>query len=88
MRVKIVDGWQWGQPIVSTTIGAEGIDTRPGENILLADDPRDFAAAVVKLLTDDRLNRSLRDAGRRWVEEHYDWRKVYRAVDDIYDSLR
>lgn len=87
MRVKIIDGWQWGLPIVSTTIGAEGIETRPGENILLADEPQDFAAAVVSLLAGGQLNRSLRDAGRRWVEERYDWRKVYRAVDDIYDAL-
>ena len=87
MRVKIVDGWQWGLPIISTTIGAEGIDTRPGENILLADDPRDFASAVASVLADDRLNRSLREQGRRWVEEHYDWRRVYRRLDDIYDAL-
>ena len=38
MRVKIVDGWRWGLPIVSTTIGAEGIIYRSGENICIADD--------------------------------------------------
>ena len=87
MRVKIVDGWQWGLPIVSTTIGAEGIDTRQGENILLADEPQAFAGAVVRLLLDEQLNRSLRRAGRRWVEEKYDWRRVYGKVDEIYDAL-
>ncbi len=87
MRVKIVDGWQWGLPIVSTTIGAEGIDTRPGENILLADEPGAFADAVLSVLTDAELNQSLRREGRRWVEEHYDWRRVYRRVDKVYDKL-
>ena len=87
MRVKIVDGWQWGLPIVSTTIGAEGIDTRPGENILLADEPQEFANAVVRVLTDSQLNSSLRENGRRWVEEHYDWRHVYKEVDDVYQTL-
>lgn len=87
MRVKIVDGWQWGLPIVSTTIGAEGIDTRPGENILLADEPQEFARAVVRVLTDPQFNNSLRENGRRWVEEHYDWRTVYRQVDGVYEKL-
>lgn len=88
MRVKIVDGWQWGLPIVSTTIGAEGIDTRPGENILLADSPQAFAEAVVRVLTDDRLAAALRANGRRWVETHYNWKRVYPAqVDPVYARL-
>jgi glycosyltransferase involved in cell wall biosynthesis len=88
MRVKIVDGWQWGLPIVSTSIGAEGIETRPGENILLADSPEAFAAAVVRVLTDDRLAATLRTNGRRWVETHYNWRTVYPAkVAPVYARL-
>jgi glycosyltransferase involved in cell wall biosynthesis len=86
MRVKILDGWQWGLPIVSTTIGAEGIRTRPGENILLADEPRAFADAVVRLLKDSDLRNSLRENGRRWVEQEYNWRQVYSRVDSIYDD--
>ncbi|MCS7261517.1 MAG: glycosyltransferase family 4 protein, partial [Anaerolineae bacterium] len=50
MRVKILDAWCWGIPIVSTTIGAEGIAVRPGENILIADDAEAFAAAIIRLL--------------------------------------
>jgi glycosyltransferase involved in cell wall biosynthesis len=86
MRVKILDGWQWGLPIVSTKIGAEGIRTRPGENILLADEPSAFADAVVRLLKDSELRNSLRENGRRWVEQEYNWRQVYSRVDSIYDD--
>ncbi|MDT8307195.1 MAG: glycosyltransferase family 4 protein [Anaerolineae bacterium] len=88
MRVKIVDGWQWALPVISTTIGAEGIQTRNGENILLADSPEAFAAAVVRVLTDDRSAAALRANGRRWVETHYNWRTVYPAlVDPVYKQL-
>ncbi len=88
MRVKIVDGWQWALPVISTTIGAEGIRTRDGENILLADSPQDFAAAVVRVLTDDGLAAALRENGRRWVEMHYNWRTVYPAtVGPVYERL-
>lgn len=87
MRVKIVDAWCWGLPVVSTTIGAEGIAVRDGENILLADAPTDFAAAVERLLRDGELRSRLRAEGRRWVEEQYDWRQIYPVWDAIYDQL-
>jgi polysaccharide biosynthesis protein PslH len=87
MRVKIVDGWQWALPIVSTTIGAEGLEIRPGENILIADDPESFATAVLRLLADPQLAQRLRQNGRQWVEERYNWRTVYRQFDAVYDAL-
>ncbi|NLF14876.1 MAG: glycosyltransferase [Anaerolineaceae bacterium] len=87
MRVKIVDAWQWGLPIVSTPLGAEGIQVRDGENILLAGDAPDFARATLRLLTDADLNRRLRANGRAWVEEHYAWQRVYQRVDRVYSGL-
>jgi glycosyltransferase involved in cell wall biosynthesis len=87
MRVKIVNAWCWGLPIVSTTIGAEGIAIRDGENILIADTPGAFAQAVVQVLRSLDLQRRLRAKGRAWVEERYDWRRVYAAWDDVYDRL-
>lgn len=87
MRVKILDAWLWGLPVISTTLGAEGIAVRPAENILLADEPDDFAGAVVRVLTEPVLAARLREAGRSWVESRYDWRQVYRHLDDVYQQL-
>ena len=87
MRVKILDAWLWGMPIVSTPIGAEGIAVKDGENILLAEDPAAFAAAVLALLQNEALNQNLRTQGRAWVESHYAWQTVYRRVDQVYDHL-
>ena len=87
MRVKIVDAWCWGVPVVSTAVGAEGIALRQGENILLADTPEELAEAVVRVLTDEAVRHGLRAAGRGWVEEHYDWRRVYTAWDTVYEYL-
>jgi glycosyltransferase involved in cell wall biosynthesis len=84
MRVKIVDAWRWGLPIVSTSIGAEGIRCRPGENLLVADSAEEFAQAVVRVLRDPGLAERLRVNGRRWVEGHYNWRSVYTAWDQLY----
>jgi glycosyltransferase involved in cell wall biosynthesis len=87
MRVKILDAWLWGLPIVSTPIGAEGMALRDGENILLAADADAFAAATVRCLTDPALNAHLRTAGRAWVEAQYAWQAVYRRVDEVYQHL-
>ena len=87
MRVKIVDAWLWGLPIVSTTIGAEGLRVRPGENILLADDPEAFAATIIQLFNDPTLAATLRSAGRRWVEDRYDYRRVYGQIDQVYARI-
>jgi glycosyltransferase involved in cell wall biosynthesis len=84
MRVKILDAWSQALPIVSTSIGAEGIDIRDQENILIADSIETFTQSVQRALGDLTLNQALRQNGRRWVEQKYDWRKVYAAWDKIY----
>lgn len=86
MRVKIVDGWCWGLPIVSTGVGAEGIQIFDGENILLADEPAAFAQHVVHLLHDSDSNHRIREAGRCWVEQRYNWRTVYDAWNSTYKA--
>ena len=88
MRVKILDAWQWGLPVVSTTVGAEGIDVRPEENVLLADTPAAFAEAVVRVLRRDEVAERLRRNGRRWVARHYDWRQEYGRVEELYQGLQ
>jgi len=88
MRVKIVDGWRWGLPVISTSIGAEGIRYRDSENILIADTADSFARAVAQVLLDQELNQRLRLNGRRWVEEMYDWQRVYPAWEEAYQISR
>ena len=84
MRVKIIDGWRWGMPIVSTTIGAEGIAVMDGVNMQIADTPTAFAQATIALLQDPHKATALAHAGRQWLENHYDWQTVYRRWDQIY----
>ncbi len=86
MRVKILDAWCWGLPIVSTTIGAEGLAARHGENMLLADDGAAFADSVVRVFRDRRVADGLADGGRATVEGSYDWKKIYTAWDAVYQA--
>ena len=76
--------WSRGLPVVSTTIGAEGIQARHLENIYLADGPEDFASAVVKVASDTELAAQLVKGGRQTLESTYDWRRAYVAWNDVY----
>ncbi len=84
MRVKILDAWCWRLPVVSTTIGAEGMESHSGDNLLLADDEESFAHCVIAVLRNPHLANRLCENGRTTVEEFYDWKKVYVAWDQIY----
>lgn len=84
VRVKILDAWSWGLPIISTTIGAEGLGAEHGLNILVGDTADEFAAAVIDVLASPALAARLGAAGRATVEMQYDWRTAYRSWDEIY----
>lgn len=84
MRVKILDAWSWGLPIVSTTIGAEGIQYRDGENLLIGDRADTFAEAVLHLLQEPDLAEEIGHRGRLTAETLYEWRNVYRAWNQTY----
>ncbi|MFZ0429136.1 MAG: glycosyltransferase family 4 protein [Acidobacteriota bacterium] len=84
MRVKILEAWARGLPVVSTTIGSEGIDTRHLSNIYLADGCEDFAEAVVKVAGNTELADRLVEGGRQTLESTYDWRRAYLAWNDVY----
>jgi polysaccharide biosynthesis protein PslH len=75
-RLKILEAMALGTPIVSTSKGAEGIEARHGEHLLLADDAASFAECTLSLLRDTDLRQRLAVNARRLVEERYDWTRI------------
>jgi glycosyltransferase involved in cell wall biosynthesis len=75
-RLKILDAFAFARPVVSTSIGAQGIDVQHGEHLLLADEPEEFAKEVVRLLGDSNLRSSLSISGRRLIDERYHWQTI------------
>lgn len=86
-RLKILNAWAMGKAVVSTSIGAEGLKTQPGENILLADTAGEFAQAVSQVLSDEALQRRMGNAGRRTVNENYSWAHLGRQLHSFYEDL-
>jgi sugar transferase (PEP-CTERM/EpsH1 system associated) len=74
-RLKIVEAMAMGLPVVSTTVGAEGLDVRSGENILIADDAASFADDILQLLSDLDLCNRIAEGGRI-LAHRYDWKEL------------
>lgn len=82
-RIKILEAASYGRPIVSTRVGAEGLDLRDGEEILLRDDPQSFAAACVELLKDTASAERLGTAARAAMARRYDRAATVRRIRDL-----
>ena len=82
-RLKILEAFAHSLPVVSTTVGAEGLDVTSGEHLLLADTSSEFASACARLLADQPLRMHLTAAARRLVESAYDWRLIERSIGDL-----
>jgi glycosyltransferase involved in cell wall biosynthesis len=85
-RLKILESLALGTPVVSTSKGAEGLNLIPGRDILVADEPADFAEAVLNVLQDPVLRETLSRNGRQAVEAKYDWRIIGQQFDDFVET--
>jgi glycosyltransferase involved in cell wall biosynthesis len=84
MRVRILEALAQGLPVVTTTIGLEGINASPGRDILVGDSPEEFSKELTRLILQPELQKSLAENGRQLVERCYDWQIVLKTMDQIY----
>jgi glycosyltransferase involved in cell wall biosynthesis len=84
-RLKILEAMAMGKAVVSTSLGAEGLAVTHERDIILADGAGAFADAIDRVLDQD-LAASLGSAGRRLVEDNYDWRHSARKLEELYES--
>jgi len=87
VRVKLLEMLAMGKAIVSTRMGAEGLDVRDGEHLLIANTPEDFADAVARLLREHRLRAHLGGAAREYVGKNHSWEIVAPRFESLYRSV-
>jgi polysaccharide biosynthesis protein PslH len=75
-RLKILEAMALRSPVIATTKGAQGLDVCPGEHLLIADDPQEFAQAAIRLLQDPVLRHRLVENAYRMAAEKYDWEVI------------
>ena len=76
-----------GKAVLSTSIGAEGLNLTAGDEIMIADESTTFADTVVQLMEDNSLRRKLGGNGRRRVEAEYDWRRIGEYLQGLYEGV-
>jgi glycosyltransferase involved in cell wall biosynthesis len=83
-RLKIPEAMAAGVPVISTRLGAEGLDLVPEEHFLAAETPEEFAAAVHRLLASPQLWQRLSETGRRLARDRFDWRRMGRKLYELH----
>jgi hypothetical protein len=85
-RLKVVEAMAMDLPVVSTTVGAEGLEIRPGENIVIADDAASFTASVLRLLRDAELRKRIATGGQE-LARRYDWAEITRPWAELVERM-
>jgi glycosyltransferase involved in cell wall biosynthesis len=86
-RLKVFEAMAMGKAIVSTRVGVEGLPVVSGEHLLIADEPDEFAAAVLRLLKDIPLRRRLGRAARSLVENGFGWPQVAQSFHAMLERV-
>ena len=86
---KILEAMALRKPVVTSSLGAGGIDGKDGEHFLVADDPEDMAEKIFDLLEDEKRRRSISEKARALIEEKYTWDKLgEQLLKEIEEVLR
>ena len=87
IRVKIIEGMAHGKAIISTKIGAEGIDYKNEENILLADSPKDFYNEALKIISGKTDYKKIGENAREHILKTYDQNKISKKLVGFFESV-
>src|SRR6185369_17156648 len=82
-RLKIYEAMAMEKPVVSTTIGAEGLPVHDGAQLLIGDDPETFARAVVRVLSDSEFAAQLGKSAAQYVRQNFGWPGVATTFADL-----
>jgi polysaccharide biosynthesis protein PslH len=85
-RLKVLEGMSMGNPLVTTYVGVEGIDCVSGKEILIANEPKEFALQVLKLLEDKTKFENQRVQAYKFVQKAYDWKVIGKNLNHIIKS--
>jgi glycosyltransferase involved in cell wall biosynthesis len=86
IKVKVLNAMYRGIPVVTTSVGNEGLAARHMHHLALADTPEDMVQSILRLLTDNQIWQHLRQESRKLVAEQYTWKKLFADMKHILDA--
>ena len=87
VKTRILEAMAMGKPVVSTSVGIQAIDVTPGENIIIADNPEEFARRVIELLNDKELRERIGTNARKRTEEKYSWERMTDMLNEVFQKV-
>jgi len=84
---KVLEAMACGTPVISTSKAISALEVRPGRDLLVADEPREYAKNIIALLDDREAQDKIGDAGRSYVEQHHNWDHIAAQLEEIYYRL-
>jgi glycosyltransferase involved in cell wall biosynthesis len=86
-RLKVLEAMALGTPVISTTKGAEGLDLRSDDHLMIADTPQEFASQTVRILQNPQIGDRLSQNAAKWVKERYDWGSIGLYFRQVVEEL-
>ena len=87
IKTRVLEAMAMGKPVVTSSEGIHGIDVTPRENIIIADDSKEFARRVIELLNDKELRNRIGANARKLMEEEYSWEKMTDMLNDVFQKV-
>jgi polysaccharide biosynthesis protein PslH len=88
LRIKLVEGMAYGKAIITTSIGAEGINYQKNKDLIIADNADAYADAIISLLNNQTIKEELQQSARNFAEKHFDYKKLASDLIDYYMTLK
>jgi glycosyltransferase involved in cell wall biosynthesis len=86
-RLKILEAFAIGLPVVTTPIGCEGLDVIAGDHLMIAEEPEEFAQQVITLVKSPEMRKRMGANGRKLVEEKYGWKAIGARLTQLYREM-
>lgn len=84
---KILESMASGTPVITSSLGNEGIEAKDGEEIIICEKPEEFISKTLMLISDSYLYEKISRNGRRFIEEKFDWRNISNKLENVYQSV-
>lgn len=85
-RYKILEAMASGVPVITTAVGASGLDVKDGQELLIANTPEEFLEAIDTLITDTKLHTAMLFAARRRIEKSYSWDSIAKDLERVWEG--